>query len=274
VKFTIAVAGRGQNPHADCFNEVTKALAEALKQLGHEVTGLDNPGRPIVFNVEKWGGITLPPDAIVFNAEQVGSRSGIAEAMPNFHKIRNHVIWDYAQRNVEVLRSAGAERVIHCPIGYMPSMSYIEPAPEQDIDVLFYGSMNAKRRAILTALKNAGLNVIYLFGAYDVERDAAIARAKVVLNLHYFEDAIFEIFRVSHLLANKVCVVTEDGGCDPELEMFATLATRYCTRDGIVAMCKQLVADTSTRQLCANVGYEEFRRLDFVEHVRRAIEQS
>jgi hypothetical protein len=48
--------------------------------------------------------------------------------------------------------------------------------------------------------------------AYDVwgpARDELIARAKVVLNLHYYEAAIFEQVRVSYLLNNEALVISE-----------------------------------------------------------------
>lgn len=42
------------------------------------------------------------------------------------------------------------------------------------------------------------------------ERDQYIARAKVVLNMHRFQETkVFEIARVSYLLANRKAVVSE-----------------------------------------------------------------
>ena len=49
------------------------------------------------------------------------------------------------------------------------------------------------------------------FNAYGGKRDALIARAKVVLNIHYYAAQVFEIVRVSYLLANSKAVVTEIG---------------------------------------------------------------
>ncbi len=47
-------------------------------------------------------------------------------------------------------------------------------------------------------------------------RDELISRAKVVLNVHFYPTAIFEIVRVSYLLANRKAVV---GECGPSTEI-------------------------------------------------------
>lgn len=278
MKFTVGICGRGQNAHVACFDEMATGVTDALRALGHEIVGFANPGRMILFGAQNMVDLArrLPPDAIIYNAEQVGSAAGVEAQMQSFEKFRERgtIIWDYSQTNIAALKAAGLERAVHCPVGYMPSMTKIDPVPDEDIDVLFYGSMNDRRREILTGLQEAGLNVVYLFGAYDAERDAAIARAKVVLNLHYYEKPIFEIFRVSHLLANRKCVVSEDGGCDPELEAFAARATELVSRERFTDACVALVNDEKERRAMAELCFQEFRALDLVEHVRLALEQS
>jgi hypothetical protein len=51
----------------------------------------------------------------------------------------------------------------------------------------------------------------FLAGVYREERDRLIARAKVVLNMHYYDARVFEIVRVSYLLSNEKAVVAECG---------------------------------------------------------------
>ena len=45
------------------------------------------------------------------------------------------------------------------------------------------------------------------YGVYGAERDRLIARSRLVLNVHYFPTHIFEMIRVSYLLANRTAVV-------------------------------------------------------------------
>ncbi len=274
MKFTIAIVGRDKvdSPHAACFEDVAEALRDALRELGHEVVGFDNPGRLIVFGAV--GRMAdpfkqMPKDAILFNAEQVPA---IKNAELNDYT--DHVFWDYSRSNIEALKEVGIKKAIHCPIGYIPSMTKIKPATEQDIDVLFYGAINARRRIILEDLTEAGLRVERLFGVYGAERDEYIARSKVILNVHFYDKPIFEIFRVSHLLANRKCVVSEDGGYDLDLESFARSATELVSYTRLVRRCKEMVQFPHLRQTAERRGFEELKKINFVESVRRAVEQS
>lgn len=92
-------------------------------------------------------------------------------------------MWDYSAANVARLAALGVA-ALHVPIGYHPVLARIERAAE-DLDVLFYGSLNERREAVLDGLEARGLQVASVFGVYGAERDALIARAKLVLNVHY-----------------------------------------------------------------------------------------
>lgn len=279
-KFAIAIAARGRNPHAACFEDVAKAMAEALRRLGHEVfTGTITPGgdhgRLILFgcNNGKWLS-AIPSDAIIFNSEQISAVDDPDRYMENYPHYRKHVVWDYSKANIAILKQFGITRAVHCPIGYVDSMTTIAPVAEEDIDVLFYGSTNPHRLKILDALDDAGLKTERLFGVYGAERDAWIARAKVVLNLHHYERGVFEIFRVSHLVANKKCVVSEAGGVDAELEAIAKKIAVSVPYENLVTACKLMVSSREARRVVVETTHENFKKMDFVEYVRTALEQS
>lgn len=279
-RYTIGIVGHDDpvRPASHCFKDFAKALADALRALGHEVIPphFPSPGRLIMFGanniVDQYG--TMPADAICYNAEQVSAIVAPTSFISS-REFSNRVVWDYAQSNVDVLRAKGFKRAVLCPYGYIPSMTTIVPSPErEDIDVLFYGSLNEHRRKILHELERSGLNVVRLFHTYDEERDAVIARAKIILNVHYYERGVHEIFRTGHAMANRKCVVSEAGGRDPALEDFASRATRYVPYDQIVGACRELVADRDARREQAQRGFEAFSKLDFVAGVRRALEES
>lgn len=274
--FRVVIHSRGRNPHAACFEDLAKAVVSALRILGHEVVPETRPGRLIMFGanniIEDPSGL-LPKDAILFNTEQLAAVDDPRQIFQGHQLFRDHVIWDYSKANLEVLSDLGCNRGVHCPVGFVPSMSTISPE-EEDIDVLFYGARNTRRKNILDGLEAAGLKVEAPFGVYGLERDKLIARSKIVLNLHFYPGAVFEIVRVSHLLANRKCVVSEDGGCDPFLEQFAKEATAYVHRDGIISLCKELSADSVKRRQQADRGYHRLAQLDFVESVRNALAAS
>jgi hypothetical protein len=277
-RFTVGIVGRGKDVHAGAFEDIAHALSAVLRQLGHEVSGFDNPGRLIMFGTHVMSDPSgvMPPDAIIFNTEQVAAMNPDKRVLAGLGGYKDHVVWDYSRANIEALHLMGFNRTVHCPIGYTHTMtkSPIYSGLSKDIDVLFYGSINTRRREILDELDKLGLKVVRLFGTYGARRDMLIARSKMALNLHFYEGAVFEIFRVSHLLANNVCVVSEDGSADPELEKLAEESTMYVPRSSIAQTCFQLASDTPRTQMLAERGFIRFCRERFLDSVAEALRAS
>jgi len=275
MRFTIGIYKRDINPYAACFSDLAESLACALRALGHEVVGFQDPGRLIMFGVNNAHDVAgeMPADAIVFNTEQISSLDDPAGQMSAHEQYKNRVVWDYSRVNIELLRGLGLRRLVHCPIGYVPEMERIKPV-EEDVDVLFYGALNERRRDLLIKLEDAGLSVHVVKGIFGRDLDEFIARAKVVLNVHFYERPIFEVVRCSHLWANKKCVVTEGGGIDEELEDLARRCAYRVSYDGLVDACKLLVSNELVRSARKERGYELFKKINFVNSVREALEGS
>ena len=145
-------------------------------------------------------------------------------------------------RNIAVLAEIGVKAAL-CGIGYMPSLTRIPSAPAKDIDVLFIGSVNPRRGQLLKQLQMQGVAVHVVFNLYGEERDALIARAKIVLNVHFYPAKLFEIVRVSYLLANKVCVVSETGQ-DGEVETLFLGGVAFASYNGLVSACLTLLQES------------------------------
>ena len=99
-------------------------------------------------------------------------------------------VWDYSPENVEVLRANGVQNIQLVPLGFHEKLRTIQRG-EQTTDVLFYRSLNDRRRAVLNELAKS-CDVRLLYGKFGQERDAEIARAKIVLNIHYYDSQIME----------------------------------------------------------------------------------
>lgn len=255
-------------PERRCFEDVADLFALALRKLGHEVAREAVRGaRPILFGLSDAPDHPLPPNAIIYNAEQVLT----GKFWKRLSRVRNP-IWDFSKTHVEWFRARGVQAV-HVPFGYLEGAREIPKlaSEEEDIDVLFYGWLNERRKRVLDELEQAGLHVRNLFGLYGEDRDRVIARSKVVLNLHYYEGAVLEMVRLSHLLQSGRCVVTESGGADPDLEAFATGAMTCAPVDGIVEACYQLVGDAARREEASKRGMEAYRNTDFVKAVENAL---
>lgn len=274
MKFTIGIIERDQNPARSCFVDLAEALGAALRRLGHAVTGFDDPGRLIMFGTQNSVPVGLPDDAILYNTEQMTAFDNPAALMQAHPHYSNRVVWDYSQKNIEKLTKLGLRRLVHCPVGYVPEMTRIEPVQPEDLDVLFYGACNTRRKRVMERLDDEGYKIAIGSGVFGRDLDPYIARAKVVLNMHFYEHAVFEVVRCSHLWANKKCVVTESGGLDDELESLARRAASYVPYEKLVERCAELVQDEAARERYAQQGFEAFKAVDFVESVRKALAES
>ena len=247
--------------HADAVTELAQSTYHALRRLGLAVRNEGPAGPhdvPIVFGghlLDEAAVASLPANAILYNSEQMTPESPwIGSAY--LAALATHRVWDYSQRNVERLRALGVADVRCVPVGYVPELVRIAPANE-DIDVLFYGSLNDRRKAVLEELTRRGLKVVHLFGTYGAERDQIIARSKVVLNIHFYASRIFEIVRVSYLLSNYKPVVAE---CDADTEVDPDIrgAVHAVPYEGLVDACVSLVRDERARRELAARGHNAF----------------
>lgn len=246
--------------HSAAFREVAETLVHALRRLGHDATLTGDPAvpgrRPIVLgsNLLPRYPLPLPKDAILYNLEQIDP--GSTWLRPELRALfRAHEVWDYSARNAARYAELGlaAPRVV--PIGWVPELTRIPRAPREDVDVLFYGSVNERRLAILRALQARGLAVEAHYGLYGERRDRLVARAKVILNVHFFEAKVFEIVRVSYLLANGRCVLSERGA-DADEERAFEPGVAFAPYEGLVERCVELVRNQAERARLAAAGLE------------------
>ena len=210
-KYTVVII---DSDHSEVFREVAESVHYGLIALGHEsmiaTVGRPAPlagGRiPIIlgWNLLDLNQVSLPFESILYNLEQAGSRWLTRERLEPFKGLQ---FWDWHHESTAELLSYG-HNVKHVPLGYVPEWQRIQPAKEQDIDVLFYGSMNERRHAVLRKMSER-LKVVHMYRAYGAKRDEFIARSKVVLNMHYDDDGCFEVARVGYLLANRALVLSE-----------------------------------------------------------------
>ncbi|WP_298957696.1 glycosyltransferase family 2 protein [uncultured Methylobacterium sp.] len=249
--------------HHQAFAEVAAALSEAFAELGGSAPVVRHPSEwadrvPIVFGAHllaQVGVPLLPGGSIVVNLEQISDESTLLT--PGYRALlRGRPVLDFSERNRNALAHIGIRHTGLLGIGYSPCLTRIRPAPEagKDIDVLFYGSINERRAQVISGLRERGLSVTSVFGVYGPERDGLIARAKVVLNLHYYRASIFEAVRVSYLLANGACVVSEGDPADPDAARFVG-GLELVPYDRLVETCAELVADPERREALARTGF-------------------
>ena len=246
--------------HHHAFAEVASGLSAAFAERGGSAPVVEHPSQwagrlPIVLGAHLLSpnmALVLPKGSVIYNLEQVDRASNwLTDTYMGL--LRRHAVLDYSRRNIVALKALGIRHAELLPLGYSDAINRVQTVAEQDIDVLFYGSLNERRAAVLDDLRAGGANVVHLFKVYGKERDDMIARAKIVLNMHFYDAAIFETTRVAYLLANGAFVVTEGKEGDPDIAPFKG-GLGICDYSQIADLCRLLLGEDQVRRDVAQQG--------------------
>lgn len=250
-RFNICLVKPDNYIHSYAFLELGELLYFSLKELGHEVSFGFNNIEPSAINIligchllDPSFIAQIPSSTIILNTEQVYGETDWNK--PIFAWAKHFQIWDYSPKNIEKLNQLGVDRTKLFRIGFQKELARLDLSGPKDIDVLFYGSVNERRKAIIDGLEARGLKVKVLFGVYGKDRDEWIERSKVVLNHHYYESQIFEIVRVFYLLTNSVAVIGEvnDTTAIDSIYQEGIYASRY---EDLISHCVELASNQVLR---------------------------
>jgi hypothetical protein len=266
--FNIVLVEHPRFKHAVAvFHDLARLLAASLRSLGHSASVQVNATDRGAMNLILGYHAAAAPSGVRWIPYQLEQLSETNERLnPHWLGVLRQApeIWDYDPANIAYLKAHGVRTAKLVPIGFHPAMRSIPRRP-QDIEVLHYGSMSDRRRRILDRLAKH-CRVQHAFAVYGPARDELIARAKIVLNVHLYESAIFEQVRVSYLVNNGCCVVSEDSPNNPYSHMIATAAY-----ERLVGRCLELLSDDDQRQRLAVEGSRRFEQLPMTEILARAL---
>ena len=188
------ILGLEQHWHAQCFLE----LDDAVRQL---------TDRLVVFNAHSKHvhGLTPPEGSILYSLENLAATPQWAVPASDGTEI-----WDFNKSNL-ALYPAGANAA-YVPVGYHSSMErFSRSSPgAAGVDVAFSGGMNERRVRFFEEIRKRGFSV-EIIQPWGTARNEILGKARLVINMHSnVNPSLFESVRVSHLLANRVPVVTEE----------------------------------------------------------------
>lgn len=249
-KFNICIVKPDNYIHSYAFLELGELIYYSLQELGAEVTITFNNMDPTYKNIIIGCHLLnpelmsqLPDSTVILNTEQIYSDpKSWNETIITWAK--KFEVWDYSIRNIEKFHELGIGGVKHLKIGFQKELARLSSSTAKDVDILFYGCINERRRKILDQLEKSGLKVQTLFGIYGKERDEWIKRSKLVLNHHFYDTEIFEIVRVFYLMTNSIAVVGEVNKTTSIDSMYTNgiLAAKY---DELVNTCVEVVKNQS-----------------------------
>ena len=147
---------------------------------------------------------------VIVNLEQLGD--GGARVPPDYLRLLgSSAVVDYDPENPAAY-TQHPDDVTIVPLLHAPYLKPADAVPleQRPIDLLFFGSMNERRRAWLDRIQALGRTVRTLeTPLYGAERDSLIRQAKAVVNAHFYETSRFEQCRVAHCLSLGTPVICE-----------------------------------------------------------------
>lgn len=248
--------------HVQAFHTVAQILLYGLSALGFDCSFKSNVFVPndainVVLAPQFASEKTEFPEGrtILYSLEQLGGNS-LHMISPELYK--RHMIWDYSPVNIEYWRKLGVDAEL-VRIGFVPQLCRIESRNYPDIDVLHIGSISPRRKKIIAELLDMPDIKFHLGAGFGVQRDALIARSRVVLNCHFYQSPqILEMVRLADLLPNRKCVVCETSDDFPPALDGAVRVVPY---DQLAQACRELVHDVEQRIGYQNRAYSQFSRL-------------
>lgn len=174
-----------------------------------------------------------------------------------FEKLKNALcVWEYNEVNIKYQKYQNKIAVVSPGIN-------LQPKVEKDIPVLFYGWIEGsdRRKNILYDLKKIlKEDLVIVDDKMEESMWGILARAKVVINVHYMENQPLELFRIYEALSFECFVISELSPC----EFFDDLNVRHS--DSIDYTCQ--VAEIMQTWKFAHDNIEE---LDNTEEIKEAL---
>lgn len=264
------------------FDDLIEVMVASLVDLGHECTvSINNTYADriniligsIIFNQELANRLLTNP-CIIYQMEILDDEYGHLKSYPYYLDLlgRAVAIWEYSPSNKVFLESKGFSNILYVPPGYHPISEKILWPKDREYDFIFVGSVSERRIEFLHRLSDRGFKVAAIFEknkAFGQKRDEIIARSKIIVNVHCFDNIkTLETVRISYLLANKALVISEESDHDPY-----DGSVIYAKYEDLIDCCEKTLNNSSGLEDIAENGFQAITKLDMRTIVKNAVLQ-
>lgn len=160
----------------------------------------------------------LPKNYIAFQMEQsVSSRWFNKKYFNRLKKAK--FIFDYAIPNLQFLQDNGIafKQLFYLPVGFLEKeQDTIEHNQEFEYDVAFYGDVDCTRRQYFLNQLQEKFSVKIIEKSFGEDLYKQLNRAKVIVNIHYYENALLETTRIYECLSLNKLIISEVGSDQSE----------------------------------------------------------
>lgn len=159
---------------------------------------------------------TLPKCFSVFQMEQINSSAWLDDAYLSILR-KAETVFDYSHKNIAALSMYPelAPKLRYLPVDYNVQM--LQKAQNitetKEYDVAFYGAVNSRREEMLKPIADR-FNTKILKNVFGDELYSELRKAKVVVNIHFYEDALLETTRLYEVLSLGESVIVSEKSSD------------------------------------------------------------
>lgn len=154
----------------------------------------------------------------LYQLEQINTQQKINNILTEQNKklIENSIVtFDYSLLNMKYYPEYLKEKIkillppLKLEINQSELINYKSKHQDQyKYDILFYGTLTIRRTKIMEEL-NRFFKTKYVSNVYGKELENLIKESKICLNLHYYDDSIFESVRIHELLSYNSIILSE-----------------------------------------------------------------
>jgi len=155
----------------------------------------------------------MPDFYIAFQMEQTISTRWFDQNY--LDKLENaYAVFDYSISNIDSFKkhSLFCNRLCYLPIDLHPSI--INTTESYDYDVLFYGDTECPRRREFLQQIQKRFKIKILYNVFGIELENEIKKAKIVVNIHYYENSLLETTRLYEVLSLGRSVIVSERSSD------------------------------------------------------------
>ncbi len=163
----------------------------------------------------------FPPLYIAFQMEQTINPRWLTDEYINI--LHNaYAVFDYSMVNIEYFSN---DPILSSKLYYMPIDVCAErikdnkPVEEKEYDVLFYGAPFVDRRQAFLKPISEKYKLKVICDKFGEELYKEMRKAKIVINAHYYENALLETTRLYETLSVSDCLIVSEASGDKKEEL-------------------------------------------------------
>lgn len=128
-------------------------------------------------------------------------------------------IFEYSLTNIEYLQKHGIpfSKIFYIPISPNGKVEK-RTNHKYEYDVLFYGDINSERRKKFLDKIQEKFDIKIISNLFGEELKRKLGKARIVVNIHYYENAILETTRISEVLSLGTSLIVSERSSEANLD--------------------------------------------------------